>query len=366
MRYVRVILIVGTRPQIIKSAPIIHEMMKRKLDFYLIHTGQHYDYEMSKIFLDELKLPDPIVNLGVGSGSHAYQTGEIMLKLEKALLKEKPDLVVVPGDTNSALAAALTAVKLNIPVAHIEAGARSYDMTMAEEINRRLIDHCSTMLFTASKNCKKNLEQENISGQVYVSGDTMYDAFIQHIPRANESSILDKLKLAKEEYGVLTLHRAENVDDECKLTEIMRGISKCALKTVFPVHPRTRERLMESNIKTATNLLTINPVSYHDMLKLLMHSQIILTDSGGLQKEAFYANVPCVTLRENTEWTETVHLGVNILAGSNSKTIINAVKSFLECPKKIKQKWKKIKNPYGTGRASEIIINDLTKYFEGR
>ena len=358
----KLMLVVGTRPQIIKSAPIIHELTKhREIDFQLIHTGQHYDYEMSKIFFEELELPDPLVNLGVGSGSHVYETAEIMIRLEKVILDVKPNLVIVPGDTNSALAAALTAAKLGIPVSHIEAGARSYDMSMAEEINRRLIDHCSTLLFAVSINCKRNLEKENVSGHIYVTGDTMYDSFLQHLRIAEKSNILDKIGVSESEYGILTLHRAENVDNERKLTEIMTTVSNLNIKVLFPVHPRTKARLT-TNFDDSNIILT-DPVSYHDMLKLLMHTKIVLTDSGGLQKEAFWSKVPCITLREETEWIETVKAGVNILAGSNPEIITNATNFFLTHSEEVKQRWKKVKNPYGNGEASKIILEYITQFY---
>mgnify|MGYP000448042088 CR=1 FL=1 len=217
----KVVIIVGTRPQIIKSSPIIKKGAESdKISISIIHTGQHYDYEMAKVFFNELELPTPVADLGVGSGSHAYQTGEIMLRLEPILVKEDPDIVIVPGDTNSALAAALTAVKLGYPVAHVEAGARCYDMRMAEEINRRLIDHCSSLLFAVSTRCYENLIRESVLGEICLSGDTMYDVFLSHINRALSSNILDRLDLEENEYAVMTLHRAENVDKPVSYTHL--------------------------------------------------------------------------------------------------------------------------------------------------
>jgi UDP-N-acetylglucosamine 2-epimerase len=209
----KIAIIVGTRPQIIKSAPVIQEALRRNLALDIIHTGQHYDYELSQIFIKEFNLPEPTVNLNVGSGSHVYQIKEIMLKLEKYLLESKPSIVLIPSDTNSALAGALTAVKLDLSVAHIEAGARCYDMHMAEEINRRLIDHCSGILFAPTRNCKANLERESVLGSIYQTGDTMYDVFLRFRGHADKSDILSRLELSDKEYGLLTLHRAENVDN---------------------------------------------------------------------------------------------------------------------------------------------------------
>lgn len=290
----KLMLVVGARPQIIKSAPIIREVQRRaEIELQLVHTGQHYDYEMSKIFFHEMKLPDPMINLGVGSGTHAWQTGNMMIKLEKAMIDHKPDLVMVPGDTNSTLAGALVASKLHVSVAHVEAGARSYDMRMPEEVNRRLADHCSSLLFASTCNCAKNLDREGIPEQcVFVCGDTMYDALLQHMALASKSTILDKLNLTREEYAVVTLHRPENVDTK-NLNSIMVALLRLQdLVIVFPVHPRTKARLetsrLSSKLESASHIKLIEPVGYHEMLHLAKHAKLVLTDSGGLQKEAFW------------------------------------------------------------------------------
>nr|MDO8100889.1 UDP-N-acetylglucosamine 2-epimerase (non-hydrolyzing) [Candidatus Njordarchaeota archaeon] len=357
----RLLLIVGTRPQIVKSAPVVHEAERHDdIELQLVHTGQHYDYEMSKIFFDEHDLPVPKANLEVGSGSHAYQTAQIMTKLEPILSDCGPDCVLIPGDTNSALAAALTSIKLRFRIAHIEAGARSYDMFMVEEINRRIIDHISSLLFAASKNCKLNLERESVLGDIYVTGDTMYDAYVQHLPRAKRSNILDKLDLDDKEYDVLTLHRAENVDDKNTFLNIIELISKSDLKTVFPIHPRSRRRMEELGIRLGnSNPILIDPVGYHDMIKLLLHARLVLTDSGGLQKEAFWSGVPCITLRDRTEWIETVELGVNFLAGSERNKIIEIIDYVVKSYDNLLAKIKEFNNPYGSGDASKQIINIL-------
>jgi len=360
---IKATLVVGTRPQIIKSSPIVHKAFKID-DFSLdiIHTGQHYDYEMSKIFFNELSLPPPIANLNVGSGSHAYQTSEIMLRLEPVLKHEKPDVVIVPGDTNSALAAAIVATKLGYPVAHIEAGARCYDMRMAEEINRRLIDHCSAFLFAVSKHCQENLFKESVPGDVYLSGDTMYDAYLSHIERASTSNVLDKLNI-DEDYAVMTLHRAENVDNPVRLKEIMRAINKIDdIKIIFPIHPRTRKRMNEFGIRlNSANILLIKPLSYEDMLGLLLKAKLVITDSGGLQKEAFWSKVPCITLRSATEWIETVEYGVNMLVDPSKLCVKEAIERVLDNYDDIKSRFKNIENPYGDGKAAERILNILTE-----
>jgi len=352
----RITIIVGTRPQIIKSAPVIQEALRRNLALDIIHTGQHYDYELSQIFIKEFNLPEPTVNLNVGSGSHVYQIKEIMLRLEKYLLESKPSIVLIPGDTNSALAGALAAVKLDFSVAHIEAGARCYDMRMAEEINRRLIDHCSEILFAPTENCKANLERESVLGSIYRTGDTMYDVFLRFRGHADKSDILSRLELSDKEYGLLTLHRAENVDNAERLKRIFKGIIKSSIRIIFPIHPRTKNRLMESNISLeGTNVKVVEPVGYIEMLKLLKHAKMVITDSGGLQKEAFWSKTPCITLRNRTEWVETVNTGVNFLAGTESDKIVQAINLVEKEYDAIKERF--IGNPFGDGRASERIVN---------
>jgi UDP-N-acetylglucosamine 2-epimerase len=356
-----VAIIFGTRPQIIKSAPIIHEALKSNLELKIIHTGQHYDYELSQVFIEEFNLPEPTVNLGVGSGSHAYQTGEIMLRLEKHLLRDKPSLVLVPGDTNSALAGALTSVKLGIPVAHIEAGARCYDMGMAEEINRRLIDHCSKLLFAPTLNCKKNLERESVIGEIHLTGDTMYDVFLKFKDKADRSDILERLELSNKEYGLLTLHRAENVDDPTRLKSILEGIGKANMEIIFPIHPRTANRLKEYNISLEHNKIRIiDPLGYIEMLKLLKHAKLVLTDSGGLQKEAFWSQTSCITLRDSTEWVETVEAGVNQIIGADSEKITKAIRAVEEKYESMKEKF--TANPFGDGYAARRIVKAIESF----
>jgi len=359
-----VILILGTRPQIIKSAPIVHEALKQGLAMKIIHTGQHYDHELSQAFFEEFSPPEPVVNLNVGSGSHAFQTAEIMSRLEKHLISEKPTLVLTPGDTNSALAGALTSVKLGIPVAHIESGARCYDMKMAEEINRRLIDHCSEMLFAPTSNCKRNLERESVTGKIYLTGDTMYDAFLSFQEKTHGCDILDRLDLDGKEYALLTTHRAENVDDPAKLKGMLKAIQEAEMKVVFPIHPRTKNKLKENGISLdASNIHTIAPVGYVEMLKLLKHAKIVLTDSGGLQKEAFWSKTPCITIRDRTEWTETVEIGVNFITDVTPSKILQALEYIKENYREIENRFKG--NPFGDGNASEKIVKIIRERPEG-
>jgi len=359
----KVMLVIGARPQIIKSAPIIREASRdAEIALQLVHTGQHYDFEMSRVFFGELELPDPVVNLGVGSGSHAWQTGKMLIELEKTIQELEPDLVLVPGDTNSTLAGALAAVKLHVSVAHVEAGARSYDVRMPEEVNRRLTDHCSRMLFAATENCVKNLWKEGIREDlIYFTGDSMYDALLRHMTEALRSRIVKELNLEAGEYAVLTAHRPENVDDAEALRGIMDAMIELKeLSIVFPVHPRTMERLQAAGllqrVRKAENVKLVDPVGYHDMLRLVKDAKMIFTDSGGLQKEAFWLHSLCITLREKTEWMETVQLGANMLVGNSRESIVRKARECLTA-KKLKKELEALPNPFGDGTASSKIID---------
>jgi UDP-N-acetylglucosamine 2-epimerase len=357
-----IILILGTRPQIIKSVPIVHEALKQDLEIQIIHTGQHYDHALSQVFFEELSPPEPFANLNVGSGSQVFQIAEMMSALEKHLVAKKPSLVLVPGDTNSALAGALTAVKLGLPLAHLESGARCYDMKMAEEVNRRLIDHCAEVLFAPTLNCQRNLQNESVVGKIFLTGDTMYDAFLNFTAKSQNNDILDRLHLTGEEYGILTTHRAENVDDPDKLKGIFSALEKSSIPTIFPIHPRTRKRLEDNKISlNASNIRPINPVGYLEMLKLLKYAKIVITDSGGLQKEAFWSKTPCITIRDRVEWVETVEMGVNIVAGVLPSRIVHAMEYLEANYDDIKKKFKD--NPFGDGKASERIVEILKKNF---
>ena len=359
-------LILGTRPQIIKSAPLIHLAKNDSdIDMQVIHTGQHYDYEMSKEFFDELNLPDPTANLNIGSGTHAWQTGKMLIALEKVLIKEKPDLVMVPGDTNSTIAGALSASKLHIPVAHVEAGERSYNMDMPEEINRRLTDHCSTLLCAATKNSVNNLLKEGIDQKkIHLVGDTMYDSILNHISEAMEENLLEKLDLKRDSYAVLTAHRPENVDSPKRLEEIVDATTQLTdLIVVFPIHPRTKRRLEETGLqkKLKKNVRIIKPLKYREMLNLMKNAKLLLTDSGGMQKEAFWLETPCVTLRNETEWTETIELGANVLVGTDPEKIVMETNRILR-NETVNRKLRADTNPFGDGRASEKILNIIKDF----
>lgn len=362
----RISLVLGTRPQIIKSSQFVQLASRDKeVILQIVHTGQHYDYAMTKIFFEELDLPDPNSNLGIGSGSHAEQTARIMLLLEKAWRKQRPDVILVPGDTNSTLAGALTAAKLIIPVAHMEAGARSYDMEMPEEINRRLTDHCSSQLFTPTHECTKNLIKEGIDMKIITeTGDTMYDVLLQQLPKARKTTILEDLDLTAKMYALWTTHRPENVDNPRKLRNIVESLVKLApLTIVFPVHPRTQKQLktfrLYEVIAGQKHIRMIEPAGYHETLKLIENASVVVTDSGGVQKEAFWLKTPCVTIRKDTEWTETVELGANTLIQNNVQEIVRTVKKIVERQERIVGRLNKTQNPFGDGKASHSILQAL-------
>lgn len=303
--------IVGARPQFIKLAPVLKEMTTAsEVQEVLIHTGQHYDYEMSEVFFKELGLKEPDYHLGVGSGSHGYQTAEMMKRIEDVLIKEKPEIVMVYGDTNSTLAGALAAVKLHIKVAHVEAGLRSLNKRMPEEINRVLTDHISDILFCPTKTAVSNLNKEGINNGVYLVGDVMYDAVLEYVKLAEKRShILDELNLCSRSYAFATVHRAENTDSKTHLRGILEGldmVSESVMPVIFPVHPRTLNKIEDYGLRIK-HVRFIRPVSCLDMLMLEKNARIIFTDSGGVQKEAFFFKVPCITLRQETEWVETVY-----------------------------------------------------------
>jgi UDP-N-acetylglucosamine 2-epimerase (non-hydrolysing) len=363
-----ILVVLGARPQIVKSAPFIHLANKdEQVHLDIIHTGQHYDYEMTKIFFEELRLPDPLLNLNVGSGTHAQQTAKIMLRLEKILQKQKPDLVIVPGDTNSTVAGALTAAKLNIPIAHIEAGARSYDMSMPEEINRRLTDHCSTLLFTPTENCTENLLKEGIEkSKIFQCGDTMYDVLIQQLPKTVKSNILKQLNIEPENYALLTMHRPENVDNPENLKNIITALIKLkTIKIIFPVHPRTQKKLQKTGLnkilQQQKHIILIKPVSYHDSIKLIKNARLVFTDSGGIQKEAFWLHTPCITLRKTTEWLETIKLKTNFLVATDSRKIVQTARKLLK-NNSLKSMFEKLPNPFGDGDASRKILDAIKNF----
>jgi len=321
--------IVGARPNFVKLAPISKELRK-EFEEIIIHTGQHYDYDMNKIFFDELGIPEPNYHLNVGSGAQGVQTAKMMVRIENILLTEKPDFVLAFGDTNSTLAGALAAVKMHIKIGHIEAGLRSYNKKMPEEINRILTDHCSDLLFCPTKTAVKNLDKEGITNGVYFTGDVMVDALSDFIEFAeNNTDILNQLELNAKEYYLATIHRAENTDDKVRLEQIVDAL--CQIQNVvFPCHPRTEKYLKQYGLwrKLIKHVRVIEPLGYLDMLMIVKNANKILTDSGGVQKEAYILKVPCITLREETEWVETVDDGWNVLVGADKGLIVENAMEF--------------------------------------
>jgi UDP-GlcNAc3NAcA epimerase len=293
---------------------------------YKIHTGQHYDYEMSQVFYEELKLHEPSINLGIGSGTHAHQTGQMLIGIESVLITQNPDVVIVYGDTNSTLAGALAAAKLNIKLAHVEAGLRSYNRQMPEEYNRVLTDHCADLLFCPTQTAVGNLSREGIQKGVHLVGDTMYDAVLMFGKIAEQRfNILQTLGLKSKGYLLATIHRAYNADHPEILSSILSAFQQVEDVIVFPIHPRTLHTVNVANLMIPDNVRVIDPVGYLDMLILEKNARIILTDSGGMQKEAYFFKVPCLTLRSETEWVETVDSGWNLLVGTEPDFIINAI-----------------------------------------
>lgn len=319
--------IVGARPQFIKLAPLSREIRKKHREV-LIDTGQHYDDEMAGSFFTEFRIPKPDHSLGIGSADHGEQTGKMLIAVERVLLAEQPALAVVFGDTNSTLAGALAAAKMGIPVAHVEAGLRSYDTSMPEEQNRVLTDHLARLLFCPTDVAKENLKRESITKGVHVVGDVMVDALEESkVAAEKRSTVLEDLKLKKDSYQLLTVHRPSNTDEKENLLGILSAIGESKVHTVFPVHPRTAKCISEYGLddRLPSNIVTTKPLTHMDTIHLVANSARVLTDSGGLQKEAYILGVPCITLRDTTEWTETVGVGWNVLVGADPKKIVRAI-----------------------------------------
>lgn len=351
--------IVGARPQFIKCAPLSRELRKEHIE-RIVHTGQHYDPEMSDVFFSELEIPEPDYHLGVGSGPHGKQTGEILARIEEVLLKEKPDMVIVFGDTNSTLAGALAAVKVHIPVAHVEAGLRSFDRTMPEEINRVVTDHVSDLLFCPTQTAVRNLASEGITKGVHLAGDVMVDALEYNRGIAAEKShILEQCSLSRKGYLVVTIHRPANTDNRMNMESLLSALGESGLPVLFPVHPRTRKMLAEYGLWATlpVNVIPTEPLGYLDMLEIMANARKILTDSGGIQKEAYLLGVPCITLRDTTEWVETVEDGWNVLVGAKTEKIVNAIRTF--SPRK------KRSMIFGEGGASRRISGILRSFEKG-
>lgn len=359
----RIVTIVGARPQFIKAAAVSRQLRQKHTEI-LVHTGQHYDSQMSAIFFEELNIPKPDVNLEVGSGYHGSQTGQMLARIEELLLREKPDKVLVYGDTNSTLAGALAAAKLHIPVIHVEAGLRSFNRNMPEEVNRVLTDHLSELLLCPSQTAKQNLASEGITAGVHVVGDVMYDVLLFAAKHAkHNSNILTRLELKEKQYILSTIHRAENTDDPRKLWDILMALTQINKTVVFSVHPRTRTRIevtdghikvkgQEAALRLPDTMILAEPFGYIDMIALEQAADMILTDSGGVQKEACWLGIPCLTLRDETEWQETVDTKWNMLVGADTERILDGV-----------ERHHRPNTPtlfYGDGHSAEKCVTHIT------
>jgi len=356
----KIAIILGTRPEIIKMSPIIRELEKNRSDYFILHTGQHYSFNLDKIFFKDLDLTLPKYNLDVGSGTHAEETAKMLIGIEKILLKEKVDIVLVQGDTNTVLAGALAARKLHITVGHVEAGLRSYDKTMPEEHNRVLADHLSNYLFAPTNVARDNLLKEGISKDtIFITGNTITDAVYQNLDIANrKANILKKLRVSPKKYILATAHRQENVDNKKKLQDILEGLKmihkEFNLPILYPIHPRTMKRLKEFKLEIPKEITTLEPLGFLDFLKLEANAALVATDSGGIQEETCILKVPCITLRENTERPETLETGSNTLVGTDPEKILKGARMMI----KIKPDWD---IPFGDGTAGKKIIEIIEK-----
>lgn len=355
----KILTVIGTRPQYVKAAPVSRKI-RQHFNEILVDTGQHYDYNMAGVFFEELHIPKPDYNLGVGSASHGKQTGEMLIRLEEVVLKEKPDAVLVYGDTNSTLAGALVASKLQLPIFHVEAGLRSFNKRMPEEINRIMTDHVSTLLFAPTDSAVENLKNEGITDFVYNVGDVMYDAVQYNMKIASETRDLNKFGVKPGEYFLATVHRAENTDNPDQLQRIMEAFLDLNQAVIVPLHPRTRNRLQEldvfARLHGSSNVKIVDPVSYLDMLLLEWNAKGIITDSGGVQKEAYFAQKPCFTLRQQTEWIETVQVGWNELVDLQSMDLNEVIQN------KISSLPPYVHGLYGDGDAAGHIVERIRDY----
>lgn len=357
----KIAIILGTRPEIIKMAPVIKQLKNKRIKYFILHTGQHYSFNLNKVFFKDLRIPYPKYDLKVGSGSHAEETGKILIGVEKIIVHENPDLILVEGDTNSVLAGALAAVKTKCKIGHIESGLRSYDRRMPEEVNRVLVDHMADYLFAPTEKSKSILLNEGIPKQkIFVTGNTIVDVIFHYRKIAErKSKILKELSLESNHYFLVTVHRQENVDNKIRLKNILEGLHlvhmKFKIPLIYPIHPRTRKKIAEFSLKTPCGVYLIEPIGYFNFLKLETNATLILTDSGGIQEEACILKVPCVTLRDNTERPETLEVGGNILTGTDPWRILNGVSLMMSK----KRNWI---NPFGDGNAAMKIVQIIKNH----
>ncbi|MCW3985548.1 MAG: UDP-N-acetylglucosamine 2-epimerase (non-hydrolyzing) [Candidatus Bathyarchaeota archaeon] len=353
----KISIVLGTRPEIIKFSPIIRECERLGLDYFVLHTGQHYSYNMDRVFFEQLELPEAEYNLDVGSGTHGEQTGRMLIGIERVLRREEPDCVLVEGDTNTVLAGALAASKLGVKVGHVEAGLRSYDREMPEEVNRVLADHCSDLLFVPTEKSRQILLGEGISeDKIFVTGNTVVDAVYQNLEISKrKDGIHNHFGVDDEGYFLVTVHRQENVDNEKRFRGILKGLElvqeEFGFKVVYPIHPRAKKQLRVFDVEV-NGVTFVEPLDYLEFLHLESNAKLVLTDSGGVQEEACILGVPCVTLRYNTERPETLEVGANVLAGTDPYEIVDKTKLMLSG----NNNWE---NPFGDGDAAERIVKVL-------
>jgi len=356
----KVSIILGTRPQIIKSAPVYAAFRRRGLECEIVNTGQHYDYEMNRQFFSELQLPDPAADLNVGAGTPSQQVSAIVSGLGELFERAKPEIALVPGDTNSALAAGIGCVKSGVPVAHLESGCRSGDFRMAEEVNRRLLDHMSHLLLCPTSRCVANVRREHVlADSVVNAGDTMYDSLLKLAPRARTSDPASMLGLRRGEYVFMTLHRAETVDDPAALRRVMGAVGKLPLPVAFSVHPRTRARFKEFGITPRPNVEPMEPLPYIETLGMVSGSRLVITDSGGLQKEAFWLGKPSLITRETTEWGEIVRSRAAILVGTDPRRI---QRGYDRLQKVDPARFRSARRIFGDGNASAKVVGAVEGY----
>jgi len=357
-----ILTVIGARPQFIKTGPVSKELRKSNEEI-ILHTGQHYDDNMSESFFNELKIPEPDYNLFIGSGCHGLQTGKMLIGIEEVLMKEKNDLVLIYGDTNSTIAGSIAAIKLQIPVAHVESGLRSFNKKMPEEINRIVTDHLSAILYTPTNTAVSNLLNEGINKERIIrTGDVMYDAFLYAKKKLDIVKVLSKYDLKENEYVLSTIHRPENTDTKKGLLSLLKGLNGSPKKVIIPLHPRTRDYITKHNLKDEIlkleNVSLIDPVGYLEFISLELGAWKIATDSGGIQKEAYLAGKPCITMRKQTEWVETVETGWNILVTNDTNKIKDALENFN--PKGYRPQF------YGDGKAAKQIANHINSLEPGK
>jgi UDP-N-acetylglucosamine 2-epimerase len=356
----KVAIILGTRPQIIKSAPVFKAFKKTDIECSVINTGQHYDYEMNRSFFVELSLPEPEIDLGIGAGTANEQISKIIAGLEAHFEKSEPDLAIVPGDTNSALAAGIASSKSQVPIAHLESGCRSNDLRMSEEVNRRVLDHISRVLLCPTATCAQNLRAERVLAEVIETvGDTMYDSILQCSGSIAKSDATKRHSVKEGAYAFMTLHRAENVDDREILASMLSAVGSFDTPVLFSVHPRTRARMNQFNVREPANVTLIEPLAYFDALRIVRDSRFVITDSGGLQKEAFWLGKPTLVARDVTEWMEIVQAGGAFLVGTDRRRMADGYKWVQELDHNLLDRLPRI---FGDGNASQKVVDVITAY----